>query len=129
MLVGGEIFKGLGITSDDFHCCGTPEQLQTFLKHLWENPTLVEPRRFCFDLDSTLVTLPQISGDYKTCLPIECNIQLLRNLKHSGHYIIINTARRMKTHKGDVAAVIKDIGQLTKDSLEKYGYIAVFTCL
>ncbi len=76
--------------------------------------------RFCFDLDSTLVTQPLVQGDYSTVAPIDRNIQFCRFLKDQGHYIIIYTARRMKTHQGNVGAVLRDIGQITQDTLTKY---------
>ena len=56
-------------------------------------------------------------GDYSTCSAIERNVELVRQLHGAGHYIIIFTARRMRTHKGNVGAVIKDIGLVTLQSL------------
>jgi capsule biosynthesis phosphatase len=76
--------------------------------------------RICFDLDNTLVTYPTIIGDYSTVKPINNNIILLKKLKNDGHEIIIYTARRMKTHNGNVGKVIKDIASVTIDTLEKY---------
>ena len=77
--------------------------------------------RFCFDLDNTLVTYPRVAKDYSSVLPIERNIQLVRELHAAGHYIIIQTARRMKTHQGNVGAVIADIGQTTLATLDRFG--------
>ena len=76
--------------------------------------------RICFDLDNTLVTFPRITGDYNTVDPIIKNINYLRYLKSFGHTIIIYTARRMKTHKGNKGKVMADIGKITFDTLEKY---------
>ena len=76
--------------------------------------------RICFDLDNTLVTYPTIPGDYSTVKPIEKNIKLLNNLKNDGHEIIIYTARRMLTHKNNIGKVIKDIGMVTFENLEKF---------
>jgi capsule biosynthesis phosphatase len=75
--------------------------------------------RICFDLDNTLVTYPTTVGDYSTVKPINKNIKLLKNLKKDGHEIIIYTARRMKTHNGNIGKVIKDIAGVTIDTLEK----------
>lgn len=75
--------------------------------------------RICFDLDNTLVTNPTIKGDYSSVKPIYKNIQLLNNLKNDGHEIIIYTARRMETHKGNIGKVIKDIAAITIDTLNK----------
>ena len=76
--------------------------------------------RICFDLDNTLVTYPTVVGDYSTVKPIKKNITLLKSLKKDGHEIIIYTARRMKTHNGNVGKVIKDIAGVTIDTLEKF---------
>ena len=75
--------------------------------------------RVCFDLDNTLVTNPTIANDYSTVKPIVKNIQLLNYLKNDGHEIIIYTARRMTTHKGNIGKVIKDIASVTINTLEK----------
>jgi len=76
--------------------------------------------RICFDLDNTLVTYPTIPNDYASVKPIYKNIKLLNNLKNDGHEIIIHTARRMQTHKGNIGKVIKDIALITINTLDKY---------
>jgi capsule biosynthesis phosphatase len=77
--------------------------------------------RICFDLDNTLVTYPTILNDYNSVKPIEKNIELLNYFKKEGHEIIIYTARRMLTHKGNVGKVIKDIAMITINTLENFG--------
>ena len=99
-----------------FNCVGTPMQLKIFCE---THSSSLE--RFCFDLDGTLVTKPVIEGNYSSCLPIEKNINLLKHLKNLGHYIIIHTARRMRTHHGNIGRVIQDIGLLTQQQLENLG--------
>ncbi|KAJ3347274.1 hypothetical protein HDU83_002192 [Entophlyctis luteolus] len=113
-------FMGIRISTSDFVCLGTPSQLREFQKTLHASPYCTTPRRFCFDLDSTLVTIPRVLGDYTTCDPIEKNIRLVRQLKESGHHIIIQTARRMSTHKGNLGAIIADVGKLTLNQLEAF---------
>jgi capsule biosynthesis phosphatase len=76
--------------------------------------------RICFDLDNTLLTYPAIAGDYSTVKPIYNNISLLKKLKSDGHEIIIYTARRMKTHHGNIGKVIRDIAGITIDTLERF---------
>ena len=76
--------------------------------------------RVCFDLDNTLVTYPQIPGDYTTVKPIEKNITTLRDLKNKGHTIIIYTARRMTTHGNNIGKVLKDIGMITFNTLDQF---------
>jgi capsule biosynthesis phosphatase len=77
--------------------------------------------RICFDLDNTLVTYPEIPGDYSTVKPIKKMIDLLTFFKKSGHEIIIYTARRMDTHKHNIGKVIKDIAIVTFTTLENFG--------
>ncbi|UJR24170.1 hypothetical protein I4U23_027136 [Adineta vaga] len=69
---------------------------------------------------NTLVTYPTIYGDYNSVEPIQENIQLVKELYQAGHYIIIQTARRMKTHQGNIGAVIADIGHITLNTLQKF---------
>ena len=94
---------------------GSLNELELSLKNI-DNPKM----RICFDLDNTLVTYPTIPGDYSSVKPIENTIELLRNLHADGNTIIIHTARRMQTHKHNIGAVIKDIGRITFDTLDKF---------
>jgi len=116
MLNNNESIKAIYI--DNFNCFGTPEQLKKISSNL--HCQLQSKKRFCFDLDNTLVSYPQVSGDYSTVLPIEKNIALLRYLYETGHYIIIYTARRMKTHSGDIDKVKKDIEKITIKKLDEF---------
>ena len=120
-LVYEEMLKdGITISSkliENFSCVGTPLQLKIYC----ESNVVKEPKRFCFDLDNTLVTYPKISGDYSSVEPIHKNIEYLKFLKENGNYIIIYTARRMKTHKGNVGAIISDVGRVTLDTLSRFG--------
>ena len=78
-------------------------------------------QRICFDLDNTLVTFPKVDGDYSTVEPIQENISLLKFLYNMGHHIIIYTARRMRTHNGDVEKTIEDIGKVTEVKIREFG--------
>uniref|UniRef100_A0A6C0EST7 Nucleotidyl transferase domain-containing protein n=1 Tax=viral metagenome TaxID=1070528 RepID=A0A6C0EST7_9ZZZZ len=83
------------------------------------NQLFNKPLRVCFDLD-TLVTLPTIPNDFSSVKPIDKMICLLQQMKKMGHIIIIYTSRRMNTHKHNVGKVLKDIGLITFQTLEKY---------
>jgi len=107
----------IGSKIDNFNCVGTPLQLKTYCNK-YKNQ--IAPLRICFDLDNTLVTHPTIPGDYTSVLPIQRNIDYLKLLKHLGHTIIIYTARRFLTHKGNVGAIVADIGKITFDTLDKF---------
>ena len=113
-------FKGLFV--EDFACVGTPWQLTNFLTRVARGEVKSSRKmRFVFDLDNTLVTHPKVHGDYSTCEPKPRNVQLVQELSAAGHYIIIWTARRMRTHKANVGAVIKDVGLITLQSLAQCG--------
>lgn len=113
MINKGFEFKPIKV--DKFHVLGTPKQIIKFSKDF-----KIEPLRFCFDLDNTLVTHPTIKNDYSSVEPIPETINYLRKLKEKGHTIIIYTARRMRTHHGNVGRVIADIGETTLKTLEKF---------
>lgn len=101
----------------EFYCVGTPIQLKWFAS-LGKNK---DNLRICFDLDNTIVSYPEKYGDYSTCAPIHKVINFVKFLKSQGHKIIIYTARRMRTHNGDVKKVVDDIGEVTLATLADFG--------
>ena len=103
----------LNITINKTLSLGTPQQLI-------ESNKIKTKLRYVFDLDNTLVTYPLINKDYSTVKGIPKMINLVKKLKDDGHYIIIYTARRMATHNHNVGAVIKDIGKVTFETLDKF---------
>jgi capsule biosynthesis phosphatase len=70
--------------------------------------------RFCFDIDGVL----NLSDNYDTFLPNELLINRIRELKNEGHEIIIYTARKMNTHKGNMGLIAKDIYLITLQQLK-----------
>jgi capsule biosynthesis phosphatase len=117
-------FNNQIIENTDFTCLGTPIQVMNFYhnyprKSCLNHKIKFSSYRYCFDLDNTLVTFPEIHGDYTTVKPICKNINFLRYLKKLGNTIIIYTARRMKTLGGNLGKVTADIGKITFDTLEK----------
>jgi len=115
MLKDNLVIKGQQVSK--FSCVGTPLQLQIYCN---KNKHNSEPLRICFDFDNTLVSYPTISGDYYSVEPIQRNINFLKLLYSLGHTIIIYTARRMKTHSGNVGRVVADISRVTLDTLDKF---------
>jgi capsule biosynthesis phosphatase len=123
----GNIFEMIEIPKDFWICLGTPFHIKMFCNNITVHQAIKSPvelnipkYRFCFDLDNTLVTSPTIQGDYTTVNPIERTISMVRYLKQLGHTIIIYTARRMKTHNGNVSKVIQDIGKITFETMENF---------
>ena len=117
MIKDGHKFNANVIDESNFHCVGTPLQLKLYCIN---NTKTQNKMRVCFDLDGTLVTDPVKEKDYVSVLPISKNIEYLKYLRSLGHEIIIHTARRMKTHNGNVGKLVKDIGKITLDTLEKF---------
>jgi capsule biosynthesis phosphatase len=118
-------FQNINIHESTYICLGTPTQVRVFYNNYpriscENNSILIKSKRICFDLDNTLVSFPTITGDYTTVKPIEKNIKLLRYLKKFSNTIIIYTARRMKTHNGNIGKISADIGKITFDTLDKF---------
>lgn len=125
MILDKIIFGMEEICINDWHCLGTPFQVKIFYNNFPKissinGKNMIRKLRLCFDLDNTLVTYPKIKDDYTTVEPINENISFLRYLKNFGHTIIIYTARRMKTHCGNIGNIMKDIGKITFDTLDKF---------
>tara|TARA_X000000950_G_C13906568_1_gene657123 strand:- start:1995 stop:3908 length:1914 start_codon:yes stop_codon:yes gene_type:complete len=125
MLKDNHVFHSIKIPKKNYICLGTPLQLKYFYNNFPKKSCMnlsnnINEMRICFDLDNTLVTFPKVAGDYNTVEPIIKNIQYLKYLKSFGHTIIIYTARRMKTHKGNIGKLMTDIGKITFDTLEKF---------
>ena len=113
---GEASFRHLPVDRDEYICLGTPLQLRMFSS----NARFTQQRnRYCFDLDGTLVTHPLVPGDYSTVRPIPHTISFVRHLKARGNTIIVHTARRMRTHCGNVGKVVSDVGAVTLDTLRR----------
>ena len=112
LLDDGEQFSPCFLQQGEWFCVGTPLQLR--IESLTRHDD--EKYRFCFDVDHTLV---HCSPDYKTWTPILRNVSFLRFLFAEGHTIILHTARRMRTHHGNLGKVLADVGSDTLKMLEE----------
>lgn len=119
MIQDNHAFVNINVQEEDFVCIGTPIQLKLFY-HIHCQKKAEKPMRLCFDLDNTLVSFPKVSNDYSSVEPIQENIDYLNYLKQRGHTIIIYTARRMKTHNGNVGKILNDVGMVTFQVLEQF---------
>lgn len=109
-----EGYKVNAIESENSIAIGTPDQLQSAIVN---NIILPRPLRWVFDLDQTLVTLPSKKNDYTSVEPLLTNIEFLRKLYNEGHYIIIYTARHMRTCNGNVALVKERMQKIVETTL------------
>ncbi|MCB1745036.1 MAG: capsular biosynthesis protein [Gammaproteobacteria bacterium] len=76
--------------------------------------------RICVDLDGVICELKPAGASYADLAPVDGAVRKLRTLKAAGHYIIIFTARRMRTHNGNISRVVADVGKITLDWLERH---------
>jgi capsule biosynthesis phosphatase len=65
--------------------------------------------------------LKKSGQSYADLQPMPGAIEKLRGLKAAGHYLIIHTARHMKTCEGNVGQVIARQGAVTLNWLAKHG--------
>ncbi len=76
--------------------------------------------RICIDLDGVIAQLKGKNESYAEIIPVPGAAEKIKQLKKNGHYIIIFTARHMKTCEGNVGAVIARQGKTTLDWLAKH---------
>lgn len=76
--------------------------------------------RLCIDIDGTLCELKQSHQTYADVLPLPGAVEKLKALRQAGHYIILATARHMKTCDANVGMVIARQGKVLLQWLEDY---------
>lgn len=77
-------------------------------------------KKISVDLDGVICQLKRAGQSYAELEPVEGAIESLKQLKNIGYYIIINTARNMKTCDSNVGKVIKNVGAITLNWLNKH---------
>lgn len=73
-----------------------------------------------FDIDKTLCNERTMGEGYEYLIPKDEVIAKLREYKNNGFWIILFTARQMKTYQGNVGEITANAGKLLFDWLEKY---------
>ena len=76
--------------------------------------------RIVIDLDGTICPIRQEGELYAELLPHEGAAAKIKELKQNGHHIIIQTARNMGTCNSNVGKVMKNIGLITLDWLQRH---------
>lgn len=77
-------------------------------------------KRICIDLDGVIAGFKRNGETYADVSPIAGAREKLEALKQNGYYIIIQTARHMKTCEGNLGLVNAKISKITLDWLEKH---------
>lgn len=79
--------------------------------------------RICIDIDGTLCHLRKETEAYSNVVPIEGAVDTLKALNEKGYYIILCTARHMKTCEGNLGKVIARQGLTLMQWLEKHDVV------
>jgi capsule biosynthesis phosphatase len=78
--------------------------------------------RLCIDIDGTICHLKGNLETYSDVLPIPGAVEQLNRLKAQGFYIILNTARHMKTCEANIGKVIAKEGFTLLEWLARYKF-------
>ncbi|SFB99525.1 capsule biosynthesis phosphatase [Flexibacter flexilis DSM 6793] len=76
--------------------------------------------RIVIDLDGTLCPIRQKHEKYAELPPLPHAVERMKELKAQGHYLIISTARNMATCEANVGKVMKNVGKITLEWLDKH---------
>jgi capsule biosynthesis phosphatase len=76
--------------------------------------------RIAIDLDGTICEIREDPKTYEEVQPLPDAVAKIRELKQAGHYIIILTARHMKTCDGNLGLVVAEVAKTTLDWLAKH---------
>jgi capsule biosynthesis phosphatase len=77
--------------------------------------------KICVDLDGTICENLRSGITYKDVKPLPGAVETLEELKQRGYYIVISTARNMRTCNNNLGRVIARQGKIVFEWLEKYG--------
>jgi capsule biosynthesis phosphatase len=77
--------------------------------------------KICIDLDGVICRLKRPGENYADLEPVAGAVEKLRALRAAGHYLIISTARHMKTCEGNVGRVVARQGAVTLNWLARHG--------
>lgn len=77
--------------------------------------------RICLDVDGTLCELKSRHDDYASVRPLPHAAQVIRQLRAAGHYVILATARHMKTCGANVGLVVARQGPTLIEWLNRHG--------
>jgi capsule biosynthesis phosphatase len=78
--------------------------------------------RICIDLDGVLCEIRSPEQSYEHVQPIAGAVESLRRLKADGHYVILYTARHMKSTDANIGAVVAKQGLTTLNWLKLHGF-------
>lgn len=78
--------------------------------------------RIVIDLDGVICELKKDpSESYADLTPVKGAKEKIKQLREKGHYIVISTARNMKTYDSNLGRIMKNVGKITLDWLDDNG--------
>jgi capsule biosynthesis phosphatase len=79
--------------------------------------------RICIDIDGTICALRKMEQSYSEVTPLKGAAEKIKQLKDKGYYIILSTARHMRTCESNIGQVVAREGLTLLDWLKKYGFV------
>lgn len=76
-------------------------------------------RRICIDIDGVICELKKPNQTYEDLSPVAGAAETIRELRRRGNYIILFTARHMKTTQSNQGLVAARVGAITLNWLAK----------
>lgn len=74
--------------------------------------TTEKEKRLCFDLDGTICHNKVGNETYSDVEPFPGAVEALKRLKSKGFYIILSTARHMRTYEANEGKILANLGYL-----------------
>lgn len=79
--------------------------------------------RICIDIDGTICHLRRVNENYNELQPIAGAVEKIKYLKSKGYYIILCTARHMKTCEANVGQVVAKEGLTLLEWLKNHDFV------
>jgi capsule biosynthesis phosphatase len=79
--------------------------------------------RICLDIDGVIANFSSPEVSYSEVTPLSGAVESLLEMKSDGHYIILCTARHMRTTNGNVGLVVAKQGLTLLNWLDKHGIV------
>ena len=77
-------------------------------------------KRIAVDLDGTICETKRPDQNYSEVLPLPGAVESLQQLKASGFYIVVYTARNMRTCNNNLGAITKNQAGIVTNWLKRY---------
>ena len=81
---------------------------------------ITEEKCIIMDIDGTLCPIKRSDEHYRDLLPEPAVLSRLREYKDAGFYIILYTARNMRTYKGNLGKINANTAKMTMDWLSDH---------